>query len=189
MKDDYRQLQQQMAEQGDDHMSDVMNTTKKTASFIREKDIRFEKLDFNNSKKRKISRKKRNIAQKQAAMFETAQPMATTNMTFINDQSVNDSALASARERINTAEKSQRSAGGITNARASQRTQRSTTQSFGIVDIKTGQVGLMPNKPVEPQSKTSNLSRLIAKTERDRRIKQNGGVDDEMELPVILSKR
>ena len=51
-----------MAEQGDDHMSDVMNTTKKTASFIREKDIRFEKLDFNNSKKRKISRKKRNIA-------------------------------------------------------------------------------------------------------------------------------
>ena len=103
-------------------------------------------------------------------MFETAQPMGTTNMTFINDQSVNDSALVSARERINTAEKSQRSAGGMTNARASQRTQRSTTQSFGIVDIKTGKVGLMAKKPVEPQRKTSTISRLIAKAEGDRRI-------------------
>ena len=51
-----------------------MNTTRKTASFIREKDIRFQKMAIEKVKKKRFKRVRTKSRNPAAAAFGTVQP-------------------------------------------------------------------------------------------------------------------
>ena len=86
-----------MTDLGENHLNEVMNTTRTTANFIREKDIRFHKMPSQKPRK-KSNFKRRNIRQNNteaiSKIYETAKK-PSLNITYLNldEQSIDNGSV------------------------------------------------------------------------------------------------